>query len=224
MTLSDFQKTLVDEISAGKCSDIDSFLLDYCDLTEGINPGNFYYDDTSFPHGCKIYVPKDDSLALLRLKQFVSLWDKLERMGLIYSSSIPPQRWTLLPVYTSTLEPNRSILSIAKDFKKKEIITFPEISEFASRGYLTSEEYFLREENRDRKRAQRLTLIIAFVSIAATLFGVIMQYITYTTDRTVYVKNAGAFSDTTKVLFLNSREDLTDSASRRFQDSTQARR
>ena len=211
MTLTDFQKSLVSSILAGKSNDVTSFLHGYCDLSEAINPGNSYFEHNDYTRGIKVYVPKQDSLALSRLKEFVSLWDKLERTGLIYSSSIPPGKWPLLPIFTASLELNTSMLSIMKDFNRKEIIAFPELSDFVARGYLTSEEYFLREENRDRKRAQSLTLAIAILSIMATLFGAILQYVTYTTDRTVHITNSRAFSDTTKVMILNQPSSTVDS-------------
>lgn len=211
MTLTSFQKNLVGSILAGKCNDIQSFLHSHCDLAETTNnTRNFYYEANFYPRGIKVYVPNDDAVALARLKEFVSLWDKLDRSGLIYSSSIPPGNWSLPPILTASSELNTSMLSIIKDFNKKEIVAFPELSDFVARGHFTSEEYFLREENRDRKRAQRLTLLIAVVSILATLAGAFLQYMTYTTDRTVYIKNARAFSDTTKVIILNQPVNILD--------------
>jgi len=210
MKLSDFQKTVVNSILSGKCTEIVSFLNEYGELTQEISQGNYSIASHSFSNGSTVYVPKDRELTFTRLKEYVSLWDRLQVMGLIYTVSLDLKGKSLFPLFRSATSPDTAMLSIIYEHLKKEIFTLPELSAFAARGFLTTEEYFLQEENRDRKKAQRLTLIIAVISIAATFLSALFQYFTYTTDRNVVIKNANAFSDTTKVIIIDTKPLLKD--------------
>ena len=212
MKLTDFQKTIVAAILSGKCTNVESFLQDQCDLTPAMNTtGSYYRVMYKFEQNSRVYIPKDPAVALSRLKEYVSLWDKLQKSGLIYSSSLDPKGQNLFPIFGPNMKPDDKILSILKDYHENEIVPFPDLNDFVARGYLTTEEFFLQEENRDRKRAQKLTLYIALISIAATLLSSLFQYLTYTTDRTVLIKNPRAFADTTKIIILNQGRVKTDS-------------
>jgi len=210
MKLSNFQKTVISSILDGKCTEIESFLNKYGELTQEVSQGNYFVANTPFNNGSIVYVPKDRNLTFTRLKEFVSLWDRLQVMGLIYTVSLDLKGKPLFPLFERNLSPDTAMLSIIHERLLKEIVTLPELTDFTARGFLTTEEYFLQEENRDRKKAQRLTLIIAVVSIAATFISALFQYFTYTTDRNVVIKNAHAFSDTTKVIIIDTKPLIKD--------------
>jgi hypothetical protein len=211
MYLSDFDKEIIQAILNKKCITVDSFLLQYGDLEKKSNNnvhhmGNYY----EFQPGTIIYVPRDPLSALAKLRQFLSLWDKLEKLGLIYTTSTPPKGLRLFPVFTADLQPNQDFLSSIHKFHEKEIVAFYELQEFISRGYLTEDEYYRREENSDRKKAQYLTIAIAVISILATIITTIFQYYTYTNEHYVYIKNAQAFQDTAKVRIVNTQSIVHD--------------
>ncbi len=211
MKLSDFQKTVIKSLLSGKCTTIDSFLTEFGELTQEKASGNSYIANTSFERDSPVYVPKNRELTETRLKEYVSLLDRLQKIGLIYTVSFDLQAKGLFPLFTAAFGPDVALLSLVIDRLKKEIVPLPELSEFVLRGYLTTEEYIAKEENRDRKKAQRLTLIIAIISITATFLSSLFQYLTYTTERNVIIKNQSAFPDTTKVLILNSKPLIKDS-------------
>jgi hypothetical protein len=204
MKLSDFQKKIINSILDGKCTRIDSFLNEYGELTKEKTKGNSYVGHTSFSKDTIVNVPKNRVLTYTRLKEYVSLWDRLQNMGLIYTISLDLQHQEIFPLFTTNLDPDTAMLSIIREHNQKEIIPLPDLPDFVVRGYMTTEEYFLHEENHDRKKAQRLTVIIAIISIVAALLSSLFQYLTYTTERQVIIKNQSAFPDTTKVILLNS--------------------
>jgi hypothetical protein len=206
MRLTNFQKTVVNSILVGQCSNIESFLNEYGELTQEKAKGNsFLGDHISFDKDSIIYVPKNRDLTLTRIKEFVSLWDRLQVIGLIYTVSLNYERRRLFPLFMDTVSPDSTMLSIIHEQINKDIVPLPELKDFVARGFLTTEEYFLQEENRDRKNAQRWTKIIALISILATLFSALFQYFTYRTDRNVVIKNDHAFSDTTKVIIIDTK-------------------
>jgi hypothetical protein len=78
-----------------------------------------------------------------------------------------------------------------KDYSALIIIPFKSLNLFIKNGYKTSEELELLEERKSRKSAELFTKIIAIFSIIVSLFTIIFNYITYSKEREMIIKNPG---------------------------------
>lgn len=207
MTLSDPQKEIVDLIRSGEVYDVHSFLVRY--VAQPRKSDRTTYDLTT-----------DEATAEPLVKEFLALWNKLIQCELVLEISTKADK--MFGVFNQRGEWSKLIARIVEGYLAKVIIPLPGLDDFVQRGYLTTEEYYHREERkrwedeaRDRKIAldeerqarkvsQRWTIAIGISGILVGLFTVLSQYFTYKTDRYVTVTNPHAFSDTTKVLILST--------------------
>jgi hypothetical protein len=220
MQLSDFQKQIVGTILTGETCHIDNCFARYCPFelkVSRLNIAERFKDRDVDPYeDGTVCVVNDESDSCQKLKQFISLWNELERHHLVLS--LPFTKRAILPVYLPSVEyvalPSILLLTFFHEFDRKEIVPLPELEEFVRSGYKTREEIKQQEEKRnlqdeiaDRKKSQSFTRTIAYVSIAASIVSVvaggIFNYLTYKTDRTVTITNAKAFPDTTRVYLVN---------------------
>ncbi|MBI3580309.1 MAG: hypothetical protein HY089_12970 [Ignavibacteriales bacterium] len=138
------------------------------------------------------------------------LWNQLEKANLIYSLSIDGRN--PFPLFKQDGKPYTKALHTIWQFNLREIVVFPELSDFVKNNFLTFEELKAADEATDRKTSLQLTRRVAYISIgisvALAVITVIINYLTYTTERTVTIKNPSAFSDTTRVLILNQEKPL----------------
>lgn len=213
MYLTEFQKEIVQGIIDKKINDIESFFREYCDLIETINQGGIYMlVDIGRPvhHGTPIYICKDENTALLRTKEFLTLWKALERVNLIFS--ITNTQKSVIPIFKSEDNPFSELIAISKDYFNKEIVFTPELNKFYERNYLTNSEFEQNQESLDRKESQKLTRSIAYISISITIIvsilTAIFNYLTYTTDRNVKILNKDAFKDTINVKMVTEFDSL----------------
>ncbi|MCI0695955.1 hypothetical protein L0337_28645 [candidate division KSB1 bacterium] len=146
MQLSEFQKLLIDLIKSGEVKDVESFLKTYCDLqiTQNLQ-GGFHGFYGEFAHGIVVYVPKNPTLSLTHLKEFISLWRRLEKNNVIETSSKKPCTRSFFPVFKKDdtgklIGPDDDILFALKEFNNKEIdsTSLLELEEFVKRGYTTA--------------------------------------------------------------------------------------
>jgi hypothetical protein len=75
---------------------------------------------------------------------------------------------------------------LIKEFVLVEIVPLPKLDEFIKRGYKTDQEHYTEEENKDRKRANRNTLVIAIITV---VLSSLINYLIYTNKRDVNVIN-----------------------------------
>ncbi len=92
---------------------------------------------------------------------------------------------------------------------------------------MTDEEFFHQKEDTDRKKNLSLTRRIAYISIGASVFialsSIVFQYIIYTTERNVIIKNPNAFSDTVNVRMTDENWKKIDTIKSHTNAKNQAR-
>ncbi|HVN48688.1 MAG TPA: hypothetical protein VMU30_07690 [Bacteroidota bacterium] len=147
---------------------------------------------------------KDEKAALSQLRQFVTLWNQIEKSNLSYS--LPVTKKHPVPIFKQDKNPYYKAIQIAWQYADKEIVSFPELFDFINNNFITVEEARANQEIEDRKEALRLTRQLAYfsisISVVIAIITCIFNYLTYTNDRNVIIKNPHAFSDTTKVVMI----------------------
>jgi hypothetical protein len=137
MYLSEFQKEILKSISQQKIKNVENFLRYYCDLDEALNEGvTFGTNFGQYNAGIKVFIPKNIIFAENQLKEFIILWDKLEKEGLIIT--VPRERTFqyTFPIFSRDClyhnqhyktAPLETILIIIKDREYKEIVSTLEL-------------------------------------------------------------------------------------------------
>ena len=214
MNLTQLQKTIVKDILEERITSIDSFIRLHITLSHGKNKTNGTFslgDNYNIESGQEIFTVIDEKEALSQLRQFVVLLNQLEKSDLIFS--LPITKQPPFPLFRQDGNPYRKALHIIFQYTAKEIVSFPELSDFVKNNFLTTDELKANDEAADRKESLRLTRKVAYItvgiSIAISLISVLFNYLTYTKERVVTISNPGAFSDTTKVLILTQQRDST---------------
>ena len=207
MTLTEFQKSIVRDILTEKITDIESFITNDVKVWSGKNPPNVsfaLFGRYSIDPNQDIFKVMDEKEAVSQLRQFVVLWNQLEKANLVYSLPIPDRK--PFPLFKQDGNPYYKALHIVQQFNAKEIVAYPELLDFVNSNFMTIEELKALDEARDRKETLRLTRRVAYISVAISivlaLVTVLFNYLTYTTDRTVTIKNPHAFNDTSKIIIL----------------------
>lgn len=215
MFLTELQKNITKDILEGKIKDVKSFFLNYCSYDIDKNKhGNFGHGfaEKLFKPNINIYFPKDQSDTENLLKEFVALFQLLSRNGLIFTISNPEKGKEILPIFRKhdgdpPIKPNERVLTLIKELYWEEIIVSDDLKKFVSRDFKTENEYFRKQEIISREKAQKLTRNVAYASISAsvlvTLIVVLFNYLTYSNERVVTIKNSEIFSDTIKVELIN---------------------
>jgi hypothetical protein len=212
MRLSKFQSEILDAVLKGSIFDIESFFKTFIksEYSTGKHPSYAIGDDYIISADIPIYVLENEDEAINQTKEFIALWDKLIKNGLIVNVPIHRFPRIVMPVCCKGNEVARRFLTIILPYWHDQIATLSDIYDFIKRGYLTEEEYYHKEEDRDRKKAQRLTLFISLASIVLSLIisivTTILNYRLYSTERSVTIKNPSAFLDTTKVVIVNNTD------------------
>lgn len=217
MHLTDFQKTISKSIVNGQVNDIETFLHKFCDLeinqSRGVTFGTPY---GSYDAKMEVFIPKDETSALNKTKEFITLWKALEKVDLLFSVSKSLKRTNVFPVFSKNSpippKPFDEILTIIKDYDFKEIVFIPEFKEFVERDFLTIDEFEREKEKIDRVESQKLTRRIAYItiiiSVAIALLTALFNYLTYSKDRNVRIINENAFRDTIKVQLITAPDTM----------------
>jgi hypothetical protein len=212
MNLTGLQKQIVGDILDGKINDIESFIrlhlrLIPATLKPGLTMG--LIDNYSIGSSASINTVVDEHEALSQLRQFAVLWNQLEKADLVYS--LPRPKRAPFPLFKNEEELLPKAMHLIGEYTRKEIIAYPELLEFVRNDFSTFDEMKLQEDVAYRKESLRLTRRVAYVSlgisIALAIVTILFNYLTFTTDRVVTIRNPGAFSDTTKVLILREQEN-----------------
>jgi len=98
--------------------------------------------------------------------QFLSLVKRLEKYNLILSVS------TRIPLHPNNISVAYDYYNVKQLHPKfvsmERIIPLPELHQFKENGYKTKQELRYDKEERDRKNAQKLTLVVALASIGVS--------------------------------------------------------
>jgi hypothetical protein len=161
--LTEIQKELVNQILSRKIIDFSSFLFEYklTDLKSKEEIDSYLYNfQTGYETGKINLVNFDESFNIIII--FYSLLEILEQNKLIYTYKI---------LYKSDLKFGSDeflggstdlIIRLNSFFIKREMVGFlplKELGEFAERDYLTEDEFYKKEEDKDRKTALRQSTI-----------------------------------------------------------------
>jgi hypothetical protein len=218
MILTGFQKKVVQDIIDGKVKDLESLISLNAKLSSAINDTNTtftLYDRHTIIPQQKVSRVADDNEALSQVRQFVALWNQLEKANLLITITV--EYHAPMPICRQDGTPHYKIIQIMALYNKRELIPFPELSDFIKNDFQTAEELKSYDEARDRKESLRLTRKVAYItigiSIVLSLLSVLFNYMTYTTARSVTITNAHAFSDTTKVLMIEPSTSTTSTES-----------
>lgn len=210
MRLSEFQQKVVKDILSGKVYDLISYAMAVPVKLWGGEYSKQRYEvfpDLVICPGDPVNKAIDENEAFVQLKEFVALWDYLERLGLIKGIQIRQGPARRLTIFGADDAPHYTILSLVYPYVNKQIAVLPGLSDFVERGFLTEAEFFHQKEIEDRKEALRLTRRVAYISlgisIAVAVFTTLFSFLAYRTDRFVTITNPKAFVDTTKVILVD---------------------
>lgn len=231
MNLTEYQKKLANLINDGQINDFESFLnynQDIFDLiqftTKTIIMKGEGVEDWLGAGLDKAYYVEKPSEALNIMKEFMTLWDKLEKNGLI--KTIPREDLTistkLHPICVSKQVYGRiskyhsnAHNIILNEYRRKQIIPLLELKDFINDNYFTKAESEKISENKNReitlemtneslklsRKSLRLTLILAIITLVITI---IIQVIFSSKERDVKIVNPELFKDTVSVKILKN--------------------
>ena len=211
-----FKEKIINCLIDRKITDINSFLIEFKYLTTYVyKPDNKNHSTlinrNDIKYGDTIYTPKDDKILILYLKQFVSFWDKLEQLGYIHTIPHSKQNNKLIPIVKKEslseriLKQDSDIFTIVEKHLDKEIVPdIEELENFVKNNYLTITELAYKKEKRDRKTSQKITIIIAIISMLTAIVTSYFNYKSNTNEIEVTLKKATLSDDTLKVILINS--------------------
>jgi hypothetical protein len=185
MELSKAQKEIIKDIADKKVKDLNSFYLKYLEnlKEEGIGYDILGYtpDKPILPKFCSVGNTVGIILEDLEMKfviDYISLWKKLEKIGLIVTSetNISPyvkKKLCFIPLLPEEKRTNgkynNDAFNLITEYLNKVIISSEALNVFVKKGYMTSEE---RNINFKRK-ATWISIIIALIGIISTIFSII---------------------------------------------------
>ncbi|MGA2623214.1 MAG: hypothetical protein ABSF91_05110 [Bacteroidota bacterium] len=217
MKLSSIQQEIVRAWLQNKATDTEKFLLQFGDFERFILQQSYPGWDLVCDPKTTGYIPKNRDKTISELTEFISLWSRLEREGLVTRLRRASKGVRLLPIFASQNDAEHEIMGIIRSYDGFYVAPLPELSDFVDRGFLTLDEQRFaqdaadrKQEAADRKQAQQLTFRIAVVSIVVSLLMGFFQFVTYKTQRDVLITNMNAFRDTTRVLVLNPERIKAD--------------
>jgi hypothetical protein len=100
-----------------------------------------------------------------------------------------------------------NINTVFNNYEDFEFYPNPELNYFVNRGYLAEDEFYKKEEDKDRKAALKRANISLWASIIIFAIATIINVCLYTKDRDVNIKN---YKDTTKVIIVEPQKTLSD--------------
>jgi len=209
MKLTDHQIKIVDQIAKLNIYNIDKYLNEfYSDiLFESISDGGFHGTQFKFDGGQKIFYIQDQLNFLRTVSEFIGVISFLENENLIHLSNKYPDKSNVFPVYYQLSEtrrkPFQDYYDLVESYLHITIVATPSLQSFVERDYKTLHEEQSSAERKDRIHAQKLTKLIAFMSIAVSIIALIVNLLFYTKERVVTIKNPEIINDTLKVQIVN---------------------
>ena len=204
------KKEIILSIKNKEVNDINSFLIKFTSYKEKrFEPSNTNHTHSLYGRNINykdmFYLANDDRDIIFKLKQFISLWNKLEKLELIITV---PHTEKLLPLVSSetkntVLKDIKNITSIVKGYLDKQIIPDEdELKTFIKNKYASKEELYYLKEKKYRIASQIVAVIVAVISIVFS----ILNYKNNTKPREVTLRNSNLTNDTLRVILINSKE------------------
>ena len=235
MQLTPLQKQIVDSIIHGRNCTIQQFFEQCCAFHAHDRKPEFsndVYGERPVRDALseKLFVVDDSNKAYDQIKEFVSVWHKLEASKLIIG--IPSHKPTLIfPVYYTddnekSFKLDTRIVALFDKYDAREIVPHPELKEFLESDFNTREELLEKRQLLERKSAdsraeraearaltsEKWTRTIALVSLFVSVVAIFLNFLTYRTDRSVTITNPNAFQDTTRVVLIPAKPTEIDTA------------
>jgi hypothetical protein len=210
MELSQFEKEIIIKIANKKVFDIGCFIKEYCSFTsikkESIPLIGTKITDPKFEG----LIPKDDENFFRILVQFISTLENLQSQKLIFLYKHREKDSLKFLILNANMSINQNIQTIISDYEDITIIPFPNILDFVKNNFLSNEEKAYLEEKKARINAQRITLLIACITIAMGIFQTFFNFYTFPLQRDILIKNKNAFKDTISVNLIHTPFILYD--------------
>ena len=216
MKLTDHQTKIVDQISKVNIFDIDKYLIEfYSDiLFASSSDGGFQGTQFRFEGGQKIFYIQDQLSFLRSVSEFIGLINFLENENLIHLSDKYPNKSKVFPIFYQLSEtrrkPYQDYYDLVEQYLHKTIVATPSLQSFVERGYKTLLEEQSHFERKDRIQAQKLTKLIAIMSIAISIITLIVNLLFYTKERIVTIKNPELLNDSIKVHIIKEESNFNN--------------
>ncbi len=206
MELTTFQKQIVGHIIEGKVIDIISFAHLNIERVDPVvtkerliknNPSNHRVNQLN--EGVIIEIQSSNE-AFRQLKEYVGLSNLLKKANLILieekfdefiTESDVFHKFPIILYFNSSksiLDQPAEIHNLLWKYKTDYIIVLPELITFERNGYKTSDELRAEGEEKHRKTELKLTKSIAYISIVLSLILAFINFINYSNNRNVYIK------------------------------------
>jgi hypothetical protein len=202
MHLSEQEKRIILSIRKLEISSLQDYISSFIETIDQQNTFGIYVEDDFVINANEnLKILKDPSEAIASILKFLALCRRLESRDLIQLINKPIEKQSIPKLMERkeikkdnySISINKNIVSLYRENGGFSISVNSELYSFIENNFLTQEEVQLKEERASRVRAERITLIIATASIlfsTLTSIGIAwFNYKTYTTERTVVVKN-----------------------------------
>lgn len=165
------------------------------------------------------FLPVNRTELFQNLQEFISLWDKLEKNGLIKNlprSTIASNatKFIVKKAQGNRYETDWEFIPIIYQYHNIQIYCLPELKKFIENKYKTNEEIqhekefeYMELNLKVTKKAQNTTKWIAAISIIVSIVSLLANLYFYSINRTVSITNPNAFKDTTHIIILNKFPD-----------------
>ncbi|NUN68844.1 MAG: hypothetical protein HUU02_03940 [Bacteroidetes bacterium] len=227
MVISDIQKIICNDILNSTFYSVDIMLTDLVKFETIDNPTHKRFEKywalfKGKEHGL---VPQDRVLVRQYVLEYIALVNLLVDAGLVVRTN-PITSEYIYPIYIQDSDgkffPDQLILSLIREIVDDEIYPLEPFKHFIKNNFVTiaesveieerhkrqhesdtiKEQYL--EEKKARRISQRISIGLAIISLAVSLYSAY----TYSITREVFIKNPSAFRDTTKVILLQTQNDL----------------
>jgi len=195
MKFSEHQKKWIGLINNNSVSSINDFITN-CILLKNIT-----YDQNAELSGIvtirngekiEVIVNPDDFIKVIY--EFIQLVKNLEKNGYvcIHNTGYEDERRKLVINNDGKIEIAEKEIRFLQKNSDIRILPFQELSDLIENNYLDANELELYHERKERKKAEKITVTIAvlsiILSIISTIGGLVFNYLSYNTKNEVYVK------------------------------------
>lgn len=228
MKLTNFQKEIIDKIISKEVYDIYSFI----EVFIGIKPIQYNWSGTMGFVNFNIRKDKEYQIATGKalsfeetkvneisdkITSYVIVFDFLLKEKLIASMDIMTREY--IPAFVDNDITNKThnfdpplnrVNKLIIDCFLFELLISPALEDYKYRNYLTLSEFDILEQNKDRKKSLRWTIVTAFTAIILSVSSILLQIIFSGKERDVKIVNDNAFPESSRVIILN-RDSIKDS-------------
>jgi len=189
MYLTDFQKAVVKSIHDEEVTDIESFINKFIKGEKKPFRGKAIIGERAIfiEKNFTLLIPNNVHEAHKLCKDFKLLLIILQRNDLVVLNGKSINEQVKINFFGSIDQQknpinNTELDDILKEFFLNDIFSTPDLKTFIENGYLTSQEFVIKEEKKDRIKAQRWTIAIALISI------IISPFLNYMLNKKIEIK------------------------------------